>query len=103
MQKKTNKHLIWLNDHLDWVKEDSGFDNQEDFDQFYKTLCPINMVDIISLEKSINDEIYEIDNKKLNFFKSLGFKIDASLREHYFYKGKYYTSYILSLLRSDYE
>tara|TARA_R100001443_G_scaffold115277_1_gene132671 strand:+ start:127 stop:657 length:531 start_codon:yes stop_codon:yes gene_type:complete len=48
-------------------------------------------------------EIYEIDNKKLDFFKSLGFNIDASLREHYFHNGKYYTSHILSLLRSEYE
>ena len=60
-QKQFSKHASWLNDHLDFVKEDSGFENQEDFDQFYKTLCPINMVDIISLEKSINDEIYEIE------------------------------------------
>ena len=46
-------------------------------------------------------EIYEIDYKKLDFFKSLGFKIDATLREHYFYNGKYYNSHILSLLKKD--
>ena len=48
-------------------------------------------------------EIYEIDTKKLNFFKMKGFKIDATLREHYFYNGKYYSSHILSLLRKEYE
>ena len=46
-------------------------------------------------------EIYEIDKKKLKFFKSLGFQIDATLREHYFYNGKYYNSHILSLLKKD--
>lgn len=47
-------------------------------------------------------EVYEIDEKKLKFFKGLGFQVDASLREHYYYEGKYITSYILSLLKSEY-
>lgn len=47
-------------------------------------------------------EIYEVDVKKLEFFKGLGFKVDASLREHYFFKGRYYTSHILSLLRNEF-
>ena len=38
-------------------------------------------------------------HKKLNFFKSIGFEIDATLREHYFHNGKYYSSHILSLLK----
>ncbi len=46
-------------------------------------------------------EIYEIDKKKLIFFKELGFKVDATLREHYFFNGKYYDSHILSLLKKD--
>ena len=46
-------------------------------------------------------EIYEIDTKKLNFFKSIGFEVDATLREHYYYQGKYYDSHILSLLKKD--
>lgn len=48
-------------------------------------------------------EIYEIDVKKLDFFKNIGFKTDATLREHYFHNGKYYNSHILSLLRKDYK
>ena len=48
-------------------------------------------------------EIYDLDILKLNFFKSRGFKVDASLREHYFYQGEYHTSHILSLLRSEYK
>lgn len=48
-------------------------------------------------------EIYETDKKKLEFFMNNNFEIDATLREHYFYDGKYHTSYILSLLKKDYE
>ncbi len=47
-------------------------------------------------------EVYEIDDKKLKFYGDLGFKIDASLREHYYHNGKYVTSHILSLLKSEY-
>lgn len=46
-------------------------------------------------------EIYSIDEKKLKFFQDCGFKIDANLREHYFYNGKYHTSHILSLLKNE--
>ena len=59
-QEKINKHQTWLSDYLDFIKDDMGYETQEEFDQEYKTLCPINMVDIISLEKAINDEINEI-------------------------------------------
>jgi len=60
-QKKISEHASWLNDYLDFIKDDMGYETQKEFDQLYKTLCPINMVDIISLEKSINDEINEIE------------------------------------------
>ena len=59
--QKINENKIWLNNHLDFIKDDAGFETQEEFDQQYKTLCPINMVDIIWLEKSINDEIHDIE------------------------------------------
>lgn len=48
-------------------------------------------------------EIYEIDKIKLEFFQRRGFKIDANLREHYYYKGKYYTSHLLSYLKKENE
>jgi len=56
---------------------------------------------ILNLNK-IWAEIYEIDDLKLKFFKNIGFSVDANLREHYYYKGEYYTSHILSLLKKDY-
>jgi RimJ/RimL family protein N-acetyltransferase len=46
-------------------------------------------------------EVYEIDKLKLELFQNKGFKIDASLRDHYYYKGKYCTSHIVSLLKKE--
>ena len=48
-------------------------------------------------------EVYQIDEKKLDFFTRRGFSIDASLREHYYYQGQYYTSHILSMLKKEYD
>lgn len=46
-------------------------------------------------------EIYEFDSKKLKLYKKLNFKIDAQLRDNYFYDGKYWDSYILSILSNE--
>ena len=43
-------------------------------------------------------EIYEFDNSKRAFFKELDFKIDGSLRDNYYYEGKYWDSIIFSIL-----
>lgn len=47
-------------------------------------------------------EIYEFDHKKYELYKKLGFKQDGFLREQYFYDGKWWNSYILSLLSREY-
>lgn len=47
-------------------------------------------------------EIYEFDNKKYDLYKNIGFKQDGFLREQYFYDGKWWNSYILSLLKMEY-
>ncbi len=47
-------------------------------------------------------ELYEFDKAKLNFFmKEFDFKKDGQLRENCFEDGKYWNSYIISLLRSE--
>lgn len=46
-------------------------------------------------------EIYSFDEKKLSLYKKLGFKIDGELRNQYFYDGKWWNSYMLSLLESE--
>jgi RimJ/RimL family protein N-acetyltransferase len=48
-------------------------------------------------------ELYEFDLKKLDFFKDeFRFKIDGKLRSNAFANGKYWDSYIISLLKVDY-
>jgi len=46
-------------------------------------------------------ELYEFDSEKLNFFqKEFKFKEDGILRDNCFEDGKYFNSYILSLLNT---
>jgi RimJ/RimL family protein N-acetyltransferase len=47
-------------------------------------------------------ELYEFDKSKIEFFtKKFGFKSDGLLRENCFEDGKYWDSYIISLLSKD--
>jgi len=49
-------------------------------------------------------ELYEFDNKKLEFFdKYFGFKIDGKLRQNAFYQGRYFDSYIISILSKEFQ
>lgn len=48
-------------------------------------------------------EIYEFDDKKYDLYKKLGFNEDGFLRKQYFYEGKWWGSYLLSLLSEEYE
>ena len=48
-------------------------------------------------------ELYEFDEMKINFFtKILGFKIDGKLRENCYNEGKYFDSFIISILKKEY-
>lgn len=58
---------------------------------------------ILNLHK-IWMELYEFDNKKIEFFtKEFGFVNDGILRDNCFENGKYFDSQILSLLRNEYK
>jgi RimJ/RimL family protein N-acetyltransferase len=49
-------------------------------------------------------ELYEFDDKKLTFFqKKFNFKTDGTLRDNCFEDGKYWNSYIISLLNGNFE
>ena len=49
-------------------------------------------------------ELYEYDNKKIKFYvEELGFYRDGILREHHYMDGKWWNSYIYSLLKSEYK
>jgi RimJ/RimL family protein N-acetyltransferase len=48
-------------------------------------------------------ELYEFDKKKIDFFmKKFNFKQDGLLRQNCFEEGKYWDSYIISLIKSEY-
>lgn len=47
-------------------------------------------------------EIYEFDNKKYELYHKMGFHDDGILRNQYFYDGKWWNSYILSLLATEF-
>lgn len=48
-------------------------------------------------------ELYEFDSKKLSFFKEkFDFNVDGKLRQNCFEGGRYWDSYIISLLASEY-
>lgn len=48
-------------------------------------------------------ELYEYDTKKLDFFKNeFNFNVDGVLRQNAFTDGKYWNSYIVSILASEY-
>ena len=46
-------------------------------------------------------EIYVFDKKKKKLYDRLGFRVDGVLRDNYFYNGKFWNSYILSILSSE--
>lgn len=48
-------------------------------------------------------EVYENDINKIDLFNKNKFSKDADLREHYFHKGKFISSYIFSILKSSYQ
>ena len=48
-------------------------------------------------------EIYEFDEKKLALYDKLGFNKDGFLREQYFHDGKWWGSYMLSLLSREWK
>lgn len=52
--------------------------------------------------KKIWTEIYEFDEKKLELYRNLGFHKDGILRKNYIYDGKWWDSYILSLLDEEF-
>eukprot|EP00828_Plagiopyla_frontata_P026873 TRINITY_DN35029_c0_g1_i2.p2 TRINITY_DN35029_c0_g1~~TRINITY_DN35029_c0_g1_i2.p2 ORF type:complete len:275 (-),score=24.63 TRINITY_DN35029_c0_g1_i2:651-1475(-) len=47
-------------------------------------------------------EIYEFDSKKYKLYHQLGLKDDGFLRQQYYYDGKWWNSYIMSIVKQEY-
>tara|TARA_B100001250_G_C19798976_1_gene790089 strand:- start:1902 stop:2432 length:531 start_codon:yes stop_codon:yes gene_type:complete len=95
--------------YIDWVNRHSDLHfyigkNSEWIDEQYAPIAIKLILNYGFNNLNMNKlwvEVYEIDDKKLNFFQSIGFEIDATFRDHYYYDGKYFNSHILSLLKKD--
>lgn len=97
-------YIDWLNRHCDlhfYIGHDAAWIDEKYAPDAFE-LALKRAFHFLNMNK-VWAEIYEIDNKKLDFFKERGFSVDACHRQHYYYDGKYYDSYILSMLRGDYE
>lgn len=97
--------------YTNWIIRASDFSFYIGHDELYidelyaidaaKTLINYGFNDL-NLNK-IWMELYEFDSKKLNFFKEkFNFLVDAKLRQNAFSEGRYWDSYILSLLAKDF-
>tara|TARA_B100002051_G_C16603306_1_gene569227 strand:- start:333 stop:866 length:534 start_codon:yes stop_codon:yes gene_type:complete len=96
-------YIDWINRHADvhfYIGKNELWIDEEYSPDAFSIILKYGF-EILNLNK-IWAEVYEIDNLKLSFLKNYNFQIDASLREHYFFEGNYYTSHILSLLKSEY-
>ena len=51
--------------------------------------------------KKIWSELYEFDQKKISLYKKLGMNVDGTLRNQYYYNGKWWDSKILSILKCE--
>ena len=97
-------YIDWVNRHCDlhfYIGKESKWIDKKYAPKAIKLILK-KAFHVFNMNK-VWAEIYDIDKKKLKFFKKHKFKVDAELREHYFYNGKYHSSFILSLLKRDYE
>tara|TARA_R110002110_G_scaffold76315_3_gene201152 strand:+ start:997 stop:1551 length:555 start_codon:yes stop_codon:yes gene_type:complete len=95
-------YIDWLNRHCDlhfYIGQEGAWIDKE-YAPNVLELMLYRGFNFLNMNK-IWAEIYEIDIHKKSFFQDAGFEVDACLRQHYYYNGKYYNSYILSLLKED--
>lgn len=97
--------------YIDWINRNAdlsiyvGFQNVYiDENGYAEESCKLLMdygFNKLGLHK-IWTEIYEFDNKKKKLYDKLELNLDGVLRDNYFYDGKWWDSYIFSILNNDY-
>jgi len=97
-------YINWVHRHSDlslYIGKDTAYiDNEGIAEESCKLLFKYAFGEL-GLNK-IWTEIYEFDEKKYNLYNLLGFCKDGFLRKQYFYEGKWWGSYIFSLLFDEY-
>ena len=97
-------YINWIHRHADLSLYIGWNEEYIDVEGYAREACDILFgyaFKELGLEK-VWTEIYEFDVKKLNLYTDIGFEKDGTLRHQYYYDGKWWNSYILSLLKSDY-
>ncbi len=98
-------YINWVHRHSDlslYIGKDEAYIDEEGIAQESCRLLFQYGFGELNLNK-IWTEIYEFDEKKYGLYKQLGFHEDGRLRKQYFYNGKWWDSYLLSLLRDEFE
>lgn len=97
-------YINWVHRHSDlslYIGKDQVYiDNEGIAEESCKLLFDYGFEEL-GLNK-IWTELYEFDEKKIELYKKFGFHEDGFLRKQYFYEGKWWGSYLLSLLCEEY-
>ena len=92
---------IRFGDFSFYIGKDQAYIDQHGYAQDAAHLLIKYGFETLNLHK-IWMELYEFDIQKLDFFKNIGFKKDGRLRDNCFQEGKYWDSYIISLLHNEF-
>lgn len=97
-------YINWIHRHSDlslYIGKDQAYIDAEGIaEESCKLLFEYGFNEL-GLNK-IWTEIYEFDTKKYELYKKFNFQQDGRLRKQYFYDGRWWDSYLLSLLRDEY-
>lgn len=98
-------YINWVNKNSDLSlyigKDFSYIDSEGIAEEACKLLFQYGFGEL-NLEK-IWTEIYEFDSPKYELYKKINFQQDGILRRQYFHDGKWWDSYILSLLKDEFK
>jgi len=97
--------------YIDWINRSADYSFYIGKDQLYIDDIYAKDASNLLLSYGFNKlnlnkiwmELYEFDNMKIDFFTNeFNFEVDGKLRQNCFEDGKYYDSFIISLLQSDF-
>jgi RimJ/RimL family protein N-acetyltransferase len=97
-------YINWIHRHADLSLYIGYLESYIDEEGYAKESCRL-LFDYGFHELGLNKiwtEIYEFDHKKRKLLDSLGFIVDGSLRENYYYEGRWWNSIVLSLLNKEF-
>lgn len=98
-------YINWIHRHADlslYIGFQDSYIDKEGYAKESLSLLVDYGFEQLGLNK-IWTEIYEFDFKKKKLLDECGFKLDGILRENYYYDGRWWNSYLMSLLKKEYK